>query len=345
MKIAHVMAGEDFGSAELQIERLARALSAAGVVQRLLIAPRGDRARRLTITGLDVTEVELPGRFAFMSRRRLDAEFARFTPDVVVSWSPEVTALVDRGGYAHVARLGDGSKPVDYQASVGVFTAYKTRADAALAAGWSADKLKVIANLPSYVLPREPISAIDRKSLFTPPTARIVFTAGRLIEDKGFDVLIDAVARLTSVYIWIAGDGADRAKFEQHALDRGMKPRVRFVGWQDDLRTYFAAADLFVLPGRQDDMSDLVVEAWAAGKPVIATDTLGPGLLIRDHDNGILAPVGNAKALAEAIRRVLADSALAKKLADAGTATVKADFGAEKMVAAYLDFFRSLVTK
>lgn len=343
MKVAHVISGEPYGGAESQFERMVRAFASAGVGQRLIVAPREARTARLREAGLDVIEMDLPGRIGFMARRRIDAALGNYTPDVVVSWTPDVTPLVDRGGYSHVARLGAVFRPQDHLTCAGVFTPSKARADAAMALGWPSQKMKVLPNLPTFAVPQAPVAAVDRRKLFTPATARIVLTAGRLIKSKAFDVLIDAVSNLTSVYIWIAGDGADRADIEEHAYARGMKPRVRFLGWQDDLRPYLAACDVFALSARQDDLPDLVIEAWSLGVPVLSTDTLGAGLLIRDHENGILVPIDNVKAMTEAIRRVLADPALASRIGASGRATCAKDIDGKGVVDAAIDYFKTFV--
>ena len=345
MKVTHVITSAPFEEADIQCERFALAFQAAGIEQRILAPPRSGCADRLRAAGLDVADMNLPGRIGFMARRRLDQVFARTTPDVVMSWSPDVTPLVDRGSYVHVARIGDAFRPTDHQTCASVFTPSKTRAEAARATGWPGDKIKVLPNLLSHGAPREPAASIDRRALFTPPTVRIVFTAGRLTADSGIDILIDAISRLTGVYLWIAGDGADRQRLESHALARGMKPRVRFLGWQADLRPHFAVCDAFAVPAISDDLPDFVLEGWLAGAPVIASDTLGAGLLIRDHETGILAPVGDAKAMAEAIRRVLADRDLAKRLGTAGQAAGARDFSPAALAAAAVDYVRSFHTR
>jgi glycosyltransferase involved in cell wall biosynthesis len=341
VKIAHVIAGDDFGGVETQFERLAHALHVAGIQQRLIVAPRADRAGRLRALGLDVVDMDLPGRVELMARRRLDAALSRYTPDIVLSWTPDVSGLVERCSYVHLGRVGPMFRAQSYETCAALWAS--NPAAVGTAAGWTPEKVRVLPNLPSFAVPRASAAAVDRKSLYTPPTARIILTAARLIKPRGVDILIDALTRLSSVYLWVAGDGSDRAWFEDHALARGMKPRVRFLGWQTDLRPYFALADAFVLAPRQDDSADAVIEAWAAGVPVVSSDALGPGLLIRDHETGILVPVDDAPAMAEAIRLVLSDRTFAGRLREAGLAAVAADFVPDGLVENYLCYLRSFL--
>ncbi|MDX2223740.1 MAG: glycosyltransferase [Rhodospirillaceae bacterium] len=342
MKIVHILSCAPFGGTESQCEWLALALHGAGVAQRIILAGDSERISRLSKAGVDVVEMELKGLLGFLVRRKIEAELGRFAPDIVLSWRPDVSSLVTAGSFAHIGRLPAQFDIKAYHGCTGLLAPSKGRADAAVAAGWAADKIIQLPNLPSPAGPRGDVAPFERRKLFTPATAKIVFSAGRLEKSKSFDVLIDAVARLSGVYLWIAGDGPDRAAFEAHALNRGIKPRVRFLGWQEDLRPYFAASDLFVYPAKQEDLGDAVVEAWQAGVPVIAADSIGPGLLIRHQENGVLVPVGDAVAMADAITWLLGDRRAAKDLGLAGRAAFERDFAHEHVVKRYHDAFAAV---
>jgi glycosyltransferase involved in cell wall biosynthesis len=117
---------------------------------------------------------------------------------------------------------------------------------------------------------------------------------------------------------------------------------VRFLGWHDDLSSLVAAADVFVYPARQEDVGDTVTEAWAMGVPVVSSDSLGPGLLIKHQENGLLVPVGDAISMAEAIKWVCTDKALALRLGEAGRMAFRDTFAADKVVPRYLEMFKGL---
>jgi glycosyltransferase involved in cell wall biosynthesis len=343
LKILHFMSAEPFGGTVQQFERLVAGLQRAGAGQKVLLGASSDRFAALKALAVDTVAVDVPGRFAFLDRRKIAAELKRYTPDVVVSWSAKLSPLVDRGGYVHLGRAPKEFEAPAFATCDVLLASSQTRAEAAIAAGWAAEKVHVLPPLPSSVLERPPVKPADRKSLFTPATARLVFAPARLVEAKGIDDLLQAVARISSVYLWVAGEGADRAALEARAHQLGIKPRVRFLGWQDDLRPYLTAADVCVYPARQEDLGDAVVEAWAAGVPIIAADSLGPGLLIRHRENGLLVPTGDIQGLSEAIRWVLVETAAAKRLVEAGRAAYAAGFSPEKLLPRYLDMFRALV--
>ena len=340
------MAGAAYGGVERQAERLAGVLHRAGIQQGALIGQNPSRAARLTAAGVVTDEMEFPGRFTFMDRRRINGVIGRFEPDVVISWTSDVAALVQKEGFVHLARLGT---TFDHEGLLNkchaLFTPAQSRADAAMVAGWSVQQVQVLPHLPMAAEDLAAAKPLSRKLVFTPPTARLIFTSMRLTRNGGLETLLDAVSRLSGYYLWIAGDGADRSLLEAAALERGVKPRVRFLGWQDNLAPYLAACDVFVYPARQDDVGDAIAEAWASGAAVIAADSLGPGLLIRHKENGFLVPVDDAVSMAEAIKMLDQDKALAGRMIDGGRRAFADTFSMDKIAPQYLEFLHRLAAK
>jgi glycosyltransferase involved in cell wall biosynthesis len=344
LKVFHILSGEPYGGVERQVERLAAVLEKEGAEQRVLMREDPNRAQRLAAIGAIPLEMPFPGRFAFMDRRRINTAIRKFAPDLVISWTPDMAQMVEKGSFVHVGRLGPEPNLAAFARCDWLFTPAQARADAAtnaINAGWPVEKVKVLAHLPrAEGDPVMPSAA--RKTYYTPPTAKLVVTALRLTKTSGLDVLLDAIARLSGYYLWILGDGADRATLEQLAHDKGVKPRVRFMGWQNDVTPFLAAADVFVHPARKEDVADSVLEAWSMGAPVIAADSLGPGLLVRHQENGMLVPVGDVVSTAEAIKWICQDKALATRLGEAGRASYNAAYTPAKVTPDYLSFFNGL---
>jgi glycosyltransferase involved in cell wall biosynthesis len=150
--------------------------------------------------------------------------------------------------------------------------------------------------------------------------------AGRLMAAKALDVGLAALARVPGVSLLVIGDGPDRARLELLAAELGLDGRVRFLGVrsrEEVLRTLHAV-DAAVLPSRWENFPHLVVEALAVGTPVIASAVGGVPELVRDGENGLLVPPGDAAALAAAIERLVADAALRDRLAAAAAQSVAA---------------------
>jgi phosphatidyl-myo-inositol alpha-mannosyltransferase len=157
------------------------------------------------------------------------------------------------------------------------------------------------------------------------PDGRRIVWVGRLDRRKGFPTAVRAFSRLArdldDVHFVVAGDGKDRDAVEALAPD--LRRRVHMLGavGHERLPSYLAGADALVsTPAGQESFGLVLVEAMAAGVPVVATDIPGYREVVRDETDGLLAAPGDADAVAKALRRVLEDPALAERLATAGRA-------------------------
>jgi glycosyltransferase involved in cell wall biosynthesis len=148
--------------------------------------------------------------------------------------------------------------------------------------------------------------------------ARVALFLGRLIDDKGADVLVDAIARARGWIAVIAGDGPARPALERRAAL--LSDRVRLVGRADAMRrrALLAAADVLVLPSRREGAPQVIAEAQAAGLPVIATAVGGVPSLVGDAGILVAAPA-TSDAIADALVR-MSDPALRAELAARATA-------------------------
>jgi glycosyltransferase involved in cell wall biosynthesis len=173
----------------------------------------------------------------------------------------------------------------------------------------------------------------------------LVVACGRLAAQKGYPHLLDAFAmvqRETGAHLWILGDGPDRQALEAQVARLQLSAAVRFLGFRKNPYAFMAKADLFVLSSLYEGFGNVVVEAMAAGAPVVATDCPhGPGEIITDGENGLLVPVADPASLAAAIRRMLGDRALATRLAANGQRRAQ-DFHVDKIGAEYAALFRRL---
>jgi glycosyltransferase involved in cell wall biosynthesis len=154
--------------------------------------------------------------------------------------------------------------------------------------------------LPNPVVEGEPLPPAPHDGPFR------ILAAGRLVAAKGFDTLIDALAMLPGVEAHIHGDGPLEADLRARIAAAGLTNRVHLHGYAD-LAPAMAGADLFVLSSRREGFGNVIVEAMAAGLPVLATRTPGPQALIEDGVTGWLTPRDDAAALAAAIARIARD--------------------------------------
>lgn len=200
--------------------------------------------------------------------------------------------------------------------------------------------------------PREPAAPLEelrratRENFGWAADAPVVFFAGRLMPQKGVDILLDVMDLIQhvrpDVRTLIAGEGPLRPQLEETAHAYRLDDRVRFLGHRDDVPALLAASDVLVLPSRYEGLPNIVLEAMRLGKPVVATAAPGTTELVVDGETGLLAPVDDAPALARALRKVLGDADLARSLGNAGRARVEAEFSAAVMVERFASLYESL---
>ncbi len=171
-------------------------------------------------------------------------------------------------------------------------------------------------------------------------SAQIVLVVGLLNSAKGQDLAIRALAAeplaaRPRVQLVLAGHGEDLPALQALANELKLTDRVHFLGWRDDIPRLMASSDVVLLPSRWEGMPYVVLEAMAAGKPVVATRVDGARDLIESGETGYLVPVGDVPGLSNALARVL-DGGLGA-LAEVGAraqARVAAGYTIDHMVAA-----------
>jgi glycosyltransferase involved in cell wall biosynthesis len=149
--------------------------------------------------------------------------------------------------------------------------------------------------------------------------------AGRLTVQKSLRVALEAVGAAEGVTLLIAGEGGQRPTLERDVAELGLTGRVRFLGAlpRERVVELFAAADASILSSTWENFPHAVVEALAAGTPVIATATGGVGEVVHDGENGLLVPLGDSQALGAAVRRYFGDEELRRQLRDGAAPSVE----------------------
>lgn len=148
---------------------------------------------------------------------------------------------------------------------------------------------------------------------------------GRLAHQKNVDLLLDALAAMPPARrprTALAGSGPLRGALQARASELGLACDVRFLGERRDARELMQAADFLVLPSRDEGLSNVVLEAMAAGRPVLATRVGGNAELVEDGATGLLFDCGDAAALTAALERAVADPAWRTALGDAARARI-----------------------
>ena len=193
-----------------------------------------------------------------------------------------------------------------------------------IAIGWGLDpsRVDVVPN-PAPELPEHPTRDEARATLGIDGFALGV--AGRLTAQKALGDTLEALARVPDVALLVLGDGPERAELERRAGELGLADRVRFLGagTRDDVIALFRAVDAALLTSAWENLPHTLLEALAAGTPVIATAVGGIPEVVRDGENGLLVPPRDIAAIASAIDRLVHDDALRASLAAAAAPSVE----------------------
>lgn len=315
MKILHVMAGSAAGGAETAFVELCAAQRLAGFDVEAVCRPAA-RNKALQEAGVPVHELPFGGILDFKTGRGLRRIIREVSPDVVVTWMNRAAKKLPKdASFVWVARLG-GYYNLKYYKGVDHFVV-----NAPDIGRWMQDQGipgERITFIPNFAEVAAGAAPVDRAALDTPPGVFVFLALGRLHPNKAFDTLLDAMARVPDAYLWIAGEGPERAALEAQCAALGLAGRVRFLGWRDDRWALLAACDAFVFPSRHEPFGNAFMQAWAAGRALVTTASQGPSYYVRDGQDALVVPVDDAAALGDAMARVAADAPLREALGRGG---------------------------
>jgi glycosyltransferase involved in cell wall biosynthesis len=181
------------------------------------------------------------------------------------------------------------------------------------------------------------------------PGRMVIGQVGRMVPSKGFRETLLAVAVLREkepgVKLILVGEGPQRAELEALARDPRLAGAVDFVGWSSDVGRWLRSMDVFAFPSRQEPCAMVVLEASAAGLPVVGYADGGIPELVLDGTTGLLVPPDDVAGLAATFTRLLRDPSLRRKMGEAGRLRMQADFAPEGAGKAFSEHLRSVAAR
>jgi len=355
-RILYVDTGRSFGGAEQITLSLATSFAASGAEVKCVTVPGAELFReRLHQGGVETLELEEVDRLSRI--RPLAAEVARFRPHVLHihrTWplSDRYASLAARGRgrtrvvtTEHVRFEGCGLRDRWIKRCTARFDetiiAVSRAVRESLIRYWriAPTRITVVENGIDTDRFRRVGARPGEKDPFPPGCTHRIGAVGRLEVQKGMDVLIQAMARLRDelpgAFLLIVGEGSCRADLEQQVDRLGLGESVRFAGSVSDVLPILSRLDLFVLPSRWEGLPLTLLEAMAAGTPVVATAVEGTVEVLRDGKEGWVVPVENAEALARACVEALTRSDEKVRRAAAATERVRGRYSLERMIRQY----------
>ncbi|MBI4531886.1 MAG: glycosyltransferase, partial [Candidatus Latescibacteria bacterium] len=189
-------------------------------------------------------------------------------------------------------------------------------------------------DLERYHHDRDPTSM--RRSLGIPEGTILIGTVGRLVDQKGYPDLLEALHLIArgghKIIVLLVGEGPNRPEIETIIQKTGLSSVCRLLGHRDDIPDILVSLDLFVLPSLDEGLPNAVLEAMACGKPVIATTVGGTPEAVLDRETGLLVPPRCPERLAIAIETLLRDPARSRAMGQKGRKRMTEMFTVEKML-------------
>lgn len=189
-------------------------------------------------------------------------------------------------------------------------------------------------------------NTITKKSLGIDDDIFVIISVGRLVEVKGFDVLIQAIDLLKNIndkiVLVIIGDGPERQNYEEMIASFNLEKHIKMLGHRDDVHSLLSVGDCYALASRSEGLSCSIIEAMAAGLPLIVTDVGGNGELVKQGVNGLLVDSENPKNLADAIKILLYDGAKRNELAKNSLIISEEEFSIDSTLKQYIKCYNRL---
>lgn len=341
LRVLMVMAGAPYGGAEAFFVTLSAALRRAGLDVHAVLRASKFRQAMLKEEGVPHQTLLFRRWLDSGTRNGLRRLAQQLRPDVVLTFAGRASSMMPKGEYALVGRLGGYYTLSAFKDCDHLICNTPDLRRYVLQGGWEEQRVSYIPNFPH----RDETAAADRTAMGTPKEALLALAMGRLHPSKAFDVLIQAMARLPGMWLWIAGEGPEGEKLERLAHELGVGARVKFLGWRTDRGALLRAANVCVVPSRKEPLGNVIVEAWAHGVPVVAASSTGPSWLVRNREDALLVPVDDPVALSEAIREIGESPKLTEKLIAGGARRITEDFSEKAVVHQYVSLFKRLTLK
>ena len=349
----HIVASKEMGGAERWFVRFLRAMLRQGQQVEAVVRTGSELARR-HLEGIPTMESPMRTVWDPWSRYRLGKLVRASGAPIVQTYMGRATRLTHLplgGGQVHVSRLGGYYRIGPFRHAHAWIGNTRGLCDWLVQQGLPASRVFHIYNFA------DPAKAVDaarmaalRERIQASPEDFLMVTAGRLIDVKGHRFLVDAMARLPEQVsgrrprLLVLGDGPLLASLQEQARQRGVARRIMWLGWQHEPAPWFHLADMVVFTSRDaETLGNVILEAWAYGKPLLTTSFRGAREIARHGEDAWTVPCDDVPALAAGMEAMMRDGALAAKMVVAGLERVKTDFSEATIIAQYQALYRQLL--
>ena len=352
---------------ERYVETLVKYLSADGRIQPYFAYNEGGLlVERLEAMGVPCRRIEMRRRFDRRAARELAALCGEWDIDLVhchylrehytallaKDYNPKIRVIYTN----HFVMANDAvtrlsNRWMDRRQDQIIAVCSRGR-EQLMANGWGGDRIQVIFNaVDPAVWAGDRSESTLRQELGLPEDRFVILCASRFAGDKGHKYLIDSVNRLTTLTdrpftLVLAGDGPLLEPAKEQVRTLGLEDRVIFLGFRKDIKNLYKGADLYVNSSQHEALSFLIIEAMAAGLPVIATDMGGNSDIVNEETGcGPLVVYDDPASMSAAMLRFLEDPAYLAQCRENARKTVEEKFEVHKMAAATYQVYEQALAR
>jgi glycosyltransferase involved in cell wall biosynthesis len=341
-KTTQVMLAEGFGGAERHFVDLSVCLAERGYPVQAIFHPDFSYQDQLQHPNITCAPVKVHGAWDFLAKRKIKQLIAEFQPSVVHTHLARGAHL--GGDAAHALGIPTVVNLHNY-----VKLKYYRNIDFFIVATRDQRKYLMdhgIADSQIEFMPHfSPLPMIPPRPLQPGQPVHFI-TLGRMVHKKGFEVLIRAFRAYLDAghqgHLTIGGDGEERPMLEQLIQKLALDQQVTLSGWVREVGAFLAQGDVFVLPSLDEPFGIVVLEAMAAGKPIIATRTKGP-VEILDDDHAYFCEIGDDQTLSQAMQEVARFPEQASEKAKLSSQRYLEQYSAEAIVPRVEAVYRQLL--
>jgi glycosyltransferase involved in cell wall biosynthesis len=341
MRVLHLIAGSPIGGAETYAQDAILALAERGLAQRVVCRPHSIALARFADAGVAVAPFGYSfWRGLFGGPREIAAQARDFEPDLIHAWMGRAASFVPAGLSMPALGWFGGYYDLKYYRHVDGFVGVTHDIVRHITDSGAPAERSFVAHTFG-TLPDAP--AIDRAAFDTPPDRPVILVLSRMHAKKGIDTIIRAMARVPDAYLWLAGDGPEKSRYETLAKMLGLDDRIRFLGWRTDRKALFAACDVCALPSRYEPFGTVIVEAWAMGKPLVAARAAGARQYVRHGETGLLCDIDDVDGLARQINAALTNPDLVARIVAGGAVEYQRAFSKEASTNALIEVYERMI--
>ena len=353
MKSLQIIGSKTMGGAERWFARFTEALQRHGE-QVHAVVRRGSELEQHHLKDLAVTALPMRTVWDPLSRLEVSRCIREVSAPIVQTYMGRATRLTrirPGRGQVHLARLGGYYKLDGYRHAKGWIGNTRALCDWLVSQGMPADRVFHIYNF------QEPAPGVDdvavaalRQGLGLRADDWVLLTPGRFVSFKGQEFVLEALSRLPAeiggrrLRLLMLGDGPLRDALRAQAQALGIGERVIWCGWQQDPAPWFHLADAVVFPSKdRETFGNVIVEAWAFGKPLLVTAFRGAREIARHGEDSYVVPCDDAVALARGVAELLSDAAMRSGFVAAGRRRLEQEFSEAVIIDRYRELYAQAV--